>query len=126
MQFWILAGLGVFLINVYVPTLLYFPAEGLTRHLGPRDHLPEPGAMVLRARRSLANHQENLPFFLTLGILALIVDGADLGLAVLGAQMFVLSRIAYIALYVLGVPVVRSLAYVVGLVGCLIMAWALI
>ena len=126
MLFWILSGLVVFLANIYLPTALYLPTEGLGRHLGARDNLPEPGVMVGRARRSLANFQENLPFFLTLGVLALVIEGVDMAQAVLGAQIFVISRVAYIALYVAGVPLLRSLAYMVGLLGCALMALALV
>jgi len=126
MLFWILAGLAVFLLNIYLPAALYLPTEGVSRHLGPRDTLPEPGVMAARARRSLANFQENLPFFLTLGILALIIEGADMAQAVLGAQMFVISRVVYIGLYVAGVPLLRSAAYMVGLLGCVLMALALV
>lgn len=126
MTFWILACLALYLVNIYIPTVLYLPAEGMARHLGPRDDLPPASAMVGRARRSLANFQENLPIFLGLALLSMIVEGADSGRALLGAQIFVISRVAYIPLYLAGVPLLRSLAYTVGLFGCLLMAIALV
>ena len=46
--------------------------------------------------------------------------------AILGAQVFVLARLAYLPLYVLAVPVARSTAYTVGFVGLIMMALALI
>ena len=127
MLFWILAGLLVFLANIYLSSLIYFfQSETLSSHLGARDDDPEPSALAARARRSLANMQENIPFFLTLGVLALIIEGTDMPQAILGAQLFVFARAAYMALYVMGVPWLRSGVYLVGLVGCVMMALALI
>ncbi|MEL6296577.1 MAG: MAPEG family protein, partial [Pseudomonadota bacterium] len=64
--------------------------------------------------------------FLALGILAMVVEGADQSLALLGAQLFVVARIAYIPLYMLAVPVVRSGAWIAGFVGMIMMAYALL
>jgi uncharacterized MAPEG superfamily protein len=88
--------------------------------------LPDAGIATQRARRVLVNMQENMPIFLTLGVLALIVDGADMGQAVLGAQLFVFGRVAYTAMYMISIPFTRSAAYMVGLLGCVLMALALI
>ncbi|MEE9427587.1 MAG: MAPEG family protein [Paracoccaceae bacterium] len=127
MLFWILAGLGVFLANVLLPAIIYFTqSETLTSHVGSRDDDPEPSVWVARARRSLANMHENLPFFLTLGVLALVVENVDMGQAILGAQMFVFARVAFMVLYVTGVPWLRTISYLIGLVGCFKMALALI
>jgi len=126
MTFWILAALLLYLVNIYIPAALFLPAEGLVRHVGARDDLPPPSPLVGRARRSLANLQENMPIFLGLALLAMIVPGVDMGRAVLGAQVFVLARVVYIPMYLFGVPLLRSAAYMVGLVGCGLIAWAVI
>ena len=127
MLFWIMAGLGVFLANIYLPAaLFFFSAETLKSHVGPRDDDPPPNLYVGRARRSLANHMENLPFFLTFAILALVLDNVDMSRAILGAQLFVFARAAFMVLYVLGTPWLRSIAYGIGLYGTLLMALALL
>lgn len=127
MLFWIIAGLGVFLVNIFLPATIFFrQSETVTSHVGPRDDDPEPGIYAARARRSLVNMQENMPFFLTLGVLALVVETVDMGQAILGAQLFVFARIAFMVLYVFGVPWLRTVAYLLGLVGCAMMAVALI
>ena len=76
----------------------------------------------MKAARNLA---ENLPVFLGLGLLALLVEGANMALAVWGAQVFVLSRILYAGVYIAGVPLVRSVVFTVGLAGLIMMAAAL-
>ena len=126
MVFWLLAGLGVYLLNIFLPAILYLPAEGLVTHAGSRDQQPPVGPFVGRARRSLANLQENLPIFLGLGILALVVPGADIEQAILGAQIFVFARIAYIPLYLASIPYTRSMSYLAGLYGTLLMLLALV
>jgi len=123
---WLFAGMLVFLFNVYLPAALYFPAVGFKNHMGARDDLPEPNKMVQRARRSLNNFQENMAVFLALGILSLVIDKVNMEMAVLGAQMFVISRMAYIIFYMISIPFTRSLAYGIGFVGMFMMAFALV
>lgn len=126
MLFWLIAGLAVFLVNILLPAALYLPSEGLFAHMGSRDVLPTPGKYVERARRALANLQENLPFFLTFGVLALIVEAANIDQAILGAQIFVFARICYLAFYLISIPFTRSLAYVAGFIGTIMMLLALL
>ena len=126
MLFWILAGLAVYLINIYLPAALYLPREGLMTHLGSRDKTPEANAITGRARRALKNLQENMPFFLTLALLAFVVPGVDVAQAQLGAEVFVIARAVYIVMYMISIPGLRSVAYGVGLVGNIIQLMALI
>ncbi len=125
MEIWVLAGLGLYLVNVHLAGLLLLMQVGPVTHSGPRDSLPEPGRYRARALRAADTFAENLPVFLGLGLLALVVEGADIAQAVLGAQVFVLSRVLYIAVYVAGVPMVRSVVFMAGFIGLVIMALAL-
>ncbi len=126
MLFWIFAGLAVFLINIYLPAALYLPTEGFKRHIGPRDEMPEPGIMANRARRALKNYQENIPFFLTFGILALIIEDANMQYAIWGAQAFVISRFFYTLFYLYPISLMRSTMFTIGFLGMMLMAYALI
>ncbi|MEL7011771.1 MAG: MAPEG family protein [Pseudomonadota bacterium] len=122
----ILLGIGVYLINVYVAASLLMSRIGIMAYMGPRDTLPEPGIYRARAVKAADNFAENLPIFLGLGILALVVEGTDMALAMLGAQIFVASRVVYLAVYVAGLPVVRSIVFTVGAAGLALMAYALL
>lgn len=126
MLFWILAGLGLYLIYIYVPAALFLPSEGLLKHLGGRDDMPKPSVLVGRARRATNNMQENLPFFLGLGVLAFVVEGADMAQATMGAMIFVLARAAYLPAYLISIGPLRTLCYLGGLVGNVLMAAALL
>lgn len=126
MVFWILAGLALYLMNVFGAGSFLMLRVGPTAYMGPRDSLPEPGKFHARALKSAKNFSESLPVFVVLGLLALIVDGVDLKLAEQGAMLFVLARLAYIAAYVAGVPYVRSVIFTAGFAGLGMMAYAVI
>jgi uncharacterized MAPEG superfamily protein len=84
----------------------------------PRDQKREPrGVYYGRATRALANYVENLGPFVAadLGLIATQHTGGW------GAAIWIVARIAYIPLYVYGVPRVRSLAWVISIVGLLMM-----
>lgn len=123
---WLLAGLALYFVQIMIPSALFQKKLGVEGNVGPRDDVPEPDVRTARARRALANMKENLPFFLTLGVLALVVPGANLGLASAGAAVFVIARAIYVPLYLFGVPWWRTVAYVLGLAGCGMMALALL
>ncbi len=118
MTIWILAGIGVHYLAVFLPALFVLSGLGLSGYLGSRDAEPEPGPHHGRAQRALRNGQENLAPFLGLALLAMVVPGADMGLATTGA--------AYLPLYILAVPVVRSLAWTIGFGGLVLIALALL
>ena len=121
MVFWLLAGLGLYLLQVYAAAAIYLPTEGIMTHMGGRDSLPEKGVLAGRADRALVNMKENLPVFITLALLALILESSDLELATTGAMIWVWSRLAYFLLYLAAVPFVRSAAWTVSMAGLVTM-----
>ena len=87
----------------------------------PRPPLKGLGGRVERAFR---NYLETYPFFLAATTAVLSLD--RLGpLSALGAQMYFWGRVAYLALYASGVPLIRSIAWNVGAFGILVMFAAL-
>ncbi|MEP3430902.1 MAG: MAPEG family protein [Roseibium sp.] len=126
MTTWIFSVLALYLAQVYLSAALFLPSEGLLNHLGGRDSLPDKGKYTARADRALVNMKENLPFFLVPAVLVYVLPDANTSLALLGAQIFFWARLAYILAYLFGTPGPRSIAYVAGLVGNLVMVWALL
>lgn len=130
MVFWILTGLGVFLLQTYVTASLGLMQNGFAAYVGPRDALAAPGARAARAQRALANMRENMILFLGLALLVAIrepdLKADSLALAELGAELFVLARLPYALAYVWGVPWVRSIVFGVGLAGLAMLTWALL
>jgi uncharacterized MAPEG superfamily protein len=89
--------------------------------LGPRDDNRQSGkVMAGRLKRALENLLETYPAFVALA-LALAVTGKTGGIAATGAWVWLIARIVYVPLYAFGVPVVRTLAWCVSIVGLVMM-----
>jgi uncharacterized MAPEG superfamily protein len=83
---------------------------------GPRDNLPPPKPFQARTKRVVDNHREGLTIFAPLILAAACAHISD-AWTVLGAQLFFWSRLAHAILYLAGAPMVRPLAYAVGVAG---------
>ena len=89
--------------------------EGRQIGLGNRDNLKEATPMGGRAERAAKNSIEAAVFFVPL---ALIASAAGLDAEVmLGAQIAFWARIAYVPIYIAGIKYLRSLVWIVGVVG---------
>ncbi|MGB3626816.1 MAG: MAPEG family protein [Henriciella sp.] len=97
-------------------------ANGMSYGLGPRDEPAKPNVFGGRAKRTIANHIEGLVIF---GFAILIVETAGLSnsLTTLGAALYFWARLAYAPIYLLGVPVIRTVVWTVGLVGTLMVLY---
>jgi uncharacterized MAPEG superfamily protein len=92
---------------------------GLRYAASPRDApVPEPGPLLGRARRALANLLETYPLFVA-AVLAVAVTRRFDVWSLIGAHLYVWGRIAYLGLYLAGVPLIRSLVWNVALAGIL-------
>jgi len=92
---------------------------GTKWNMGARDEeLPPPRPIVGRLSRAQANFFETFPLMIAA---VLIVGGAGLtdSQTALGAWLWLGGRSAYLPLYALGVPYLRTLAWVVSIVGIL-------
>lgn len=127
---WILAVLGLFVVQTLLPsTLRYILAGAGSAHrlraaLGPRDEQPPLSPLGRRARRALGNMHEALPVFLTLAMLH-VVQKTTASLANHGASLFLVARVVYVPAYMSGIMGVRSAVWVVSWVGLAMMIAAL-
>ena len=89
--------------------------EGRDIGLANRDNLIEATPMGGRAERAAKNSVEAAVFFVPL---ALIANAAGMDAEVmLGAQIAFWARIAYVPIYIAGIKYLRSLVWIVGVVG---------
>lgn len=100
-------------------------AQGLAAMAGSRDRLPEPKVFQARTKRLVDNHREGLILFAPLVLIAAHLE-VSTPLTVLGAQLFLGGRVAHAILYLAGVPWLRPLAWLVGLVGTVMIFLALV
>ena len=99
---------------------------GLRYAAGARDATVDPPNFLLgRCRRALANLLETYPIFAA-AVLAVGLAHRFDTLSLVGAHIYLWSRIAYLGLYVAGVPLLRSLAWNLALVGVAMILWRLV
>lgn len=92
------------------------PQRGLRWNVGSRDTPVVLTGMAGRLERAFANFRETFPFFAAAVLVAYL--GGRLGtLTTWGAVLYVGARAVYILLYAFGVPVFRSLVWLVSLIG---------
>lgn len=100
--------------------------RGLAWNAGARDGTPVPlTGVAARLERAFRNFLETFPLFAALA-LAVVVAGRGDAHTALAAQVWFWARVAYVPLYVAGIPYVRSLAWAVSLWGLLQLLWALL
>ncbi|WP_062115362.1 MAPEG family protein [Aureimonas sp. AU40] len=119
----VLLGWSVVLLLVHIGLQgqLATRERGTDWNAGPRDGDAKPlGLHAGRAERALRNFLETYPAFIALA-LALAVSGRTGGIGAVGAALWFAARLAYIPLYLFGVPYIRSLAWLVSLLGLLLM-----
>ena len=110
---------GCILAFVHIFAAVRFKTRqyGTKWNVGPRDEeLPPPQPIVGRLARAQANFFETFPIA---AAAILIVTVADLEneRTALGAIVWLAARAAYLPLYALGVPVVRSIAFAISIAG---------
>ena len=89
---------------------------GLPMLAGNHEKFPEITGWAGRAARAHRNMLENLPLFAAL-VLVAVTAGKTNDMTLLGAQLFFWGRVAYAAVYVAGVPWLRTGVWVVSVIG---------
>ena len=99
--------------------------HGLPYAFSPRDKAVDVGILGGRIQRAKVNLIENLMLFAPLSVLAeaLHVNHALVGW---GAVLFFVARVLHFLMYVAGIRVIRTLAWLAGVVGCGMIAFALL
>lgn len=126
----ILAVLALFVVQTLLPATFRYLLAGLGTvsrlkiALGSRDTQPPLSTTGARAERALTNMHEALPVFMTIALL-LVFHGANEGLAIQGAWIFLVSRVLYVPAYLAGVFAIRSAIWVASLAGQTMMIIAL-
>jgi uncharacterized MAPEG superfamily protein len=89
---------------------------GLPALAGNREGLPPCTGWAGRAQRAHHNMIENLVLFAALVLIAVVSNKTN-ATTLLGAQIFVWARVAYALIYPAGIPWLRTLAWLVSVVG---------
>lgn len=91
---------------------------------GPRDDPMPITGVAARLDRAFWNFMETFPFFAA-AVLAAVLAGKTGTLTLWGAALYVIARALYVPLYASGIPRIRTLVWVVSLVGVIMVVAAL-
>jgi uncharacterized MAPEG superfamily protein len=98
---------------------------GLPRLAGNRENMRELEGWGGRAQRAHRNMLENLVLFAIVVFAARLTNVSN-AVTLLGAQLFFFGRIAHAILYIAGIPWLRTLAWLVSVVGIAMIFWQVV
>ena len=98
---------------------------GLPRLAGNRENMPELPGWAGRAQRAHRNMLESLVLFAVVVFAARLTNVSN-AVTLLGAQLFFFGRIAHAILYIAGIPWLRTLAWLVSIVGIAMIFWQVV
>ncbi|HEX8307058.1 MAG TPA: MAPEG family protein [Allosphingosinicella sp.] len=105
------------LVHIFVAVRFKTRQYGTKWNVGARDEeLPPPQPIVGRLARAQANFLETFPIFAA-AVLVVSVAGVQDRWTAIGAWLWLGARLVYLPLYAMGVPVVRTIAFMASVVG---------
>lgn len=90
--------------------------RGLVFAMGNREGAHDSQGFAARTDRTAKNMLENLVLFTALALVATVGGVTDPHVE-LGARVFFWARIAYIPIYMLGIPYVRTIVWAISVAG---------
>lgn len=117
-------SIALFFLVVLVQATAGILNNGGVAMMNNRDNLKPPTVFQARMKRLTDNFRENLWFFAPLVLIA-AVAGISNQWTVLGAQIFLYSRIAHAVWYAFGWPILRGFFWLFGVIGCTMIFLAL-
>lgn len=114
-------GCVLALVHIFAAAQVRTSQYGTTWNMGARDEeLPPARPIVGRLERAQANFFESFPLVIA-AILIVQAAGLNSRWTAIGAVVWLVARVAYLPLYALGIPVVRTIVFMASLVGLLMM-----
>jgi uncharacterized MAPEG superfamily protein len=106
----------LYVLQIGIAALAADVQNGVAWGFGNREETPAVPGWGGRAQRAYKNMGENLLPFACLVLIAFSL-GRTGELSVMGAELFLVSRLAFALFYIAGIKYLRTLAYFGGLAG---------
>jgi uncharacterized MAPEG superfamily protein len=119
-------GMVLLLIHIFAAAHVKTKQYGTNWNMGARDEaLPPLIPLAGRLARAQANFQETLPIAIV-ALIGVVLAGRSSEMTMLGAHIWLGARILYLPVYALGIPKIRTLIFLVSLVGLGMVLWPLL
>jgi uncharacterized MAPEG superfamily protein len=116
-------GCVLALVHVFAAIRAKTRQYGTKWNMSARDEeVPPLNPVAGRLARAQANFYESFPIMVA-AILIVSVAHLENRWTALGALLWLGARLLYLPLYAFGVPVLRSLAWIAGLAGIVMVLW---
>lgn len=113
------------LIQLVLQVSAGFLANGFMGLAGSRDDEVLATGIGGRFERAYYNMLETFPVFAAL-VLIIQVTESWTTTSALAVQLYFWARVAYIPLYIIGIPFLRTIAWFISAIGILMLAWPLL
>jgi len=119
-------GAVLLLVHIFAAVHLKTRQYGAKWNMGPRDEPVSPlNPVAARLARAQANFLETLPIAIV-ALIGVVVAGKTNSTTALGGWIWLGARIVYLPLYAAGIPVIRTVAFMVSVVGLVMAIWPLL
>lgn len=113
------------LVHILSAAMLSTSTRGLAWNAGNREGEAKPlTGVASRLDRASRNFLETFPLFAAAVVCVVLAD-RDTSQTALGAQIYLWARVAYLPVYAIGVPYLRTLVWAASLWGLLQVLYAL-
>src|SRR3982750_4675496 len=112
-------ALGALLLLIHIFAAVRFKTRqyGTKWNVGPRDEaMPPLDPVAGRLARAQANFQETFPIAIV-ALAGVVVAGGTSAITALGGWIWLGARIVYLPLYAAGIPVVRTVTFMISIAG---------
>jgi uncharacterized MAPEG superfamily protein len=114
------------LVHIFAAAHFKTKQYGPRWNMGARDEkLPPLHPLAGRLTRAQANFQETLPIAIV-ALLGVVLADRTGDTTALGAWIWLGARLAYLPVYALGIPMIRTLIFLVSLIGLGMVLWPLL
>ena len=119
-------GALLLVVHIFTATRFKTAQYGRKWNAGARDEdLPPPSPITGRTMRAQANFAETFPIAIV-ALLGVVLANRTNEMTVLGGWIWLGARIVYLPLYAAGIPVVRTIAFAISMVGLGMVIWPLL
>ena len=122
---WLLWAVALTVVQMLIAVSGATLQVGLPMLAGNRDNVPKLTGWVGRADRAHHNMLENLVLFAALVLVVALTNKSN-PMTLLGAQLFFWARVGYAAVYLIGIPWLRTGVWFVSIIGLLLIFLQLI